>query len=74
MIKCSENGDFDVVYLLDRLSNLEMHVDHAAYYDCISIQLSSVNDGFYWDFSFNLWWLQITALIELVGLEQGYSK
>ena len=68
-----QNRDFAIVYFLDCLSNLEMPQTMRLGVTLSVYSFLVLFTGLNWNFSLNLWSLQITALIELVGLEQGHS-
>ena len=68
-----QNRNFAIVYFLDCLSNLEMPQTMRLGVTLSVYSFLVLFTGLNWNFSLNLWSLQITALIELVGLEQGHS-
>ena len=68
-----QNRDFAIVYFLDCLSNLELPQTMRLGVTLSVYSFLVLFTGLNWNFSLNLWSLQITALIELVGLEQGHS-
>ena len=72
-MKCLENGDFDIVYFLDRLSNFEMRQTMRVGVTGPVYNFLVLMTGFNLKFTLNLWGLKITASNKLVRFEQGHA-